>query len=478
MRSCEEVLIMSEWRRKFYIVCITILVSACSTSTRQNEFSRHIEYPLDTQTRATNYLACFGDMLTTYRTSGNSVSPLKLAVVDVKDATNVSSSTYPDSEIPNNFTDMTLGLVSRIGGPIRVSHIPNSNEILDAARYKSINDQAPYLGHFKPSHYNWATIQLYGALTEYDRVIRNTNKGAEGAFEFGSGSGETNLEASVSSIKNVARMTMDFRIVSAHVGDVVNNSGSTNTVQVYQLGNDLSFGLSVDGQSIGFSKENSVVDARHKAIRLLIEWGIMEALGRYAYVPYWKCLPNSDNKQQIGFKDIVADSSLYNFATLNRNKNYKRARPNSNLVDMRDKMLMNAVLSDFHNAEYVDNGTRKLLKRPEKNTTLVQRNKVDQAVPTKTEVNGKTVTVNKKVSKIVESKSVIDGKATLRKDLLQLYRQDRRYAKLSDSALLKRLHSEFVKAKVISPRDEMFSANTYLALWLNVPVKKGARWRR
>ena len=99
-------------------------------------------------------------------------------------------------------------------------------------------------------------------------------------------------------------MTMDFRVVYASVGDVVNNSSSTNTVQVYQRGNDLSFGLSVDGNSIGYSTERSVVDARHKAIRLLIEWGVIEALGRYSYVPYWKCLPNSDNPQQIGFKDI------------------------------------------------------------------------------------------------------------------------------------------------------------------------------
>ena len=111
---------MRDWRRKLAImVSTTALLSACSVSERQNQFSRHIEYPLETQTRATNFLGCFGDMLTTYRTNGNTVNPLKIAVVDVKDATNVSSSTYPDSEIPNNFTDMTLGLVSRIGGPVQ-----------------------------------------------------------------------------------------------------------------------------------------------------------------------------------------------------------------------------------------------------------------------------------------------------------------------------------------------------------------------
>ena len=87
---------MREWRRKITVVTITtIMLSACSVSSRQNEFSRHLEYPSQTQTRATNFLGCFGDMLTTYRTNGASVTPLKIAIVDVKDATNVSSASYP-----------------------------------------------------------------------------------------------------------------------------------------------------------------------------------------------------------------------------------------------------------------------------------------------------------------------------------------------------------------------------------------------
>lgn len=448
---------MRDWRRKVTVVSFTtLLLGGCSVAQRQNEFSRNIQYPLETQTRATGFLGCFGDMLSTYRRDGNDVNPLRVAVVNVKDATNVSSFTYPDSEIPNNFTDMTLGLVSHIGGPIRISHIPTSDELLDAARYKSVTNESP-LSDFKASHYRYDTIQLYGALTEYDRIVDSKNSSINGAFEFGSGTGETNLEATATRVKNVARMTMDFRVVYASVGDVVNNSSSTNTVQVHQIGNDLSFGLSVDGNSIGYSNERSVVDARHKAIRLLIEWGVIEALGRYAYVPYWKCLPNSDNPQQIGFKDIVSDNSFYNFQTFNKNKQ-PLSRKNPDFVDMRDKLLINSVLSDYHNAEYNKDGTRRLLKRPENDTTLIQRKTVDK--------------------KVVENKSIIDGKSTLRRDVLAHYRSDSKYAKLSDSALLKRLHSEFVAAKVLSPNDNMMGADTYLALWLNVPVKKGARWRK
>lgn len=453
---------MREWRRKITVVTITtIMLSACSVSSRQNEFSRHLEYPSQTQTRATNFLGCFGDMLTTYRTNGASVTPLKIAIVDVKDATNVSSASYPDSEIPNNFTDMTLGLVSKIGGPVRISHIPSSSELLDAARYKGINPKGSMLGDFRPSHYDYSRIQLYGALTEYDRVVDSKKRNLDGGFEIGGGSATTDLNVTASKVRNVARMTMDFRVASANVGDVVNNSSSTNTVQVYQYGNDLQFGISVDGQSIGYSHEISVVDARHKAIRLLIEWGIVEALGRYSYVPYWKCLPNSDNPKQIGYKDLVSSNQLYDFHNFNRGDSLVRLRNKSkvSLVDMRDKLLINAVMSDFINAEYVDQeGTRKSTKRKEKNATLIQRSVVG--------------------GKIVDSKSVIDGKATVRRDVLAHYRKDSKYAKLSDSALLKQLHSEFVAASILSPKDNMMGLDTYIALWLNVPVMKGARWMK
>ena len=453
---------MNEWRRKITVMGVTALISACSASSSQNEFSKRSELPSSTRTQATNILACFGDMLTAYRTNGNTVNPLKLAVVNVKDATNVSSASYPDSEIPNNFTDMTLGLVSRIGGPIRVSHIPTSSELLDAARYKGISGPTgpSFLGLYNPSHYRYATIQLYGALTEYDRIIRNNKRSVTGSLDVGGGSGETNIEATSSKVKNVARMTMDFRIANAHVGDVVNNSSSTNTVQVYQRGNDLSFGLSIDGQSIGYSTERSVVDARHKAIRLLIEWGVVEALGRYAFVPYWKCLPNSLNRSQIGFRDIVSTDSLYNFSNRIMKAGAIRIKPdlNPNLVDMRDKLLINAVMSDFMNAEYVDDGIRKTVRRPEKDTPLIQRKVID--------------------GKVINTKSMIDGKTSLRRDLLNYYRVDKRYAKMSQGGLLKTLHQQFVNAKVISSKDSMMSMNTYLALWLNVPIKKGARWRR
>ena len=450
----------------------TLLLSACSSTQRQNEFSKVIAYPVETKTRVTNYLGCFGDMLTAYRKSGNDVDPLRLAIIDVKDATDVSTVAYRDSEIPSNFKDMTLGLVSRIGGPIRVVHVPSSDELFDAARYGSIiGKKLPFLDSFQVSHYRGDTLQVYGALTEYDRLVSSKQVETDGSVKFGKGGGLSNLELSASGITNVARMTMDFRVVYAAVGDVVNNTSSTNTVTVYQRGKDRSFGLSVDGNTIGYSVSRSVVDARHKAIRLLIEWGLIETLGRYALVPYWKCLPNSKNQKLIAFKDLVSNNGFYDFQNFNRSKARKTASYKSKLglIDMRDQLLLNSVLSDFANAEYLKDRTRRLVKRPEKNTSLLQRKTV--SVPSKNKKG-------KPTSKVVEIKSLIEGKSTLRTKVLRLYRRDAKYAKLSDAVLLKRLHREFIKGKILDPKDTLNGAYTYIALWLNAPVQRNARWRK
>lgn len=450
---------MQSFNLKIIIITIfTMALTACSVSKNSNKFSSSLGYPSQNKTNTTDYLGCFGDMLTTYRNSENELDLLRLAVVSVKDATNVSTtqSNFP-SEIPSDFTEMALSITSKIGGPVRLVHIPSSQELFDAARYGAIpGKKPPFLNTFNATHYRSDTLQLFGALTEYDRILSNNTRDGDVSVEAGSGSGITNLEISATEVVNVARMTMDFRVAYAAAGDVVNNTSSSNTVTVYQRGSDRSFGLSVDGNSVGYSISSSIVDARHKAIRLLIEWGLIETLGRYALVPYWKCLPNSKNSQLVDFKDLINSGNFYNFQ-IKRGADIKN--PGSgHLTDMRDKVLMHSVISDFHNAEYLQNGTRRLTRRSETNTNLIQR-----------------ITL---AGKTVDRTSPIEGKSSLRTKLLKPYRRELQYSKMSDAQILSSLRNKFVKAKVLNSKDSLISANTYMALWLNVPIIKGARWRK
>ena len=119
-------------KKGLLVISVAAVINGCAVSTSTTEFSKKLEMPKPTKTVATDYLSCFGDMLTEYRyAAGNgTIDPLRIAIVSVNDATNVSTVQYPNSEIPNDFTNMTLSIASKIGGPIRIVHIPKDNEII------------------------------------------------------------------------------------------------------------------------------------------------------------------------------------------------------------------------------------------------------------------------------------------------------------------------------------------------------------
>jgi hypothetical protein len=446
-------------KKGLLVISVAAVINGCAVSTSTTEFSKKLEMPKPTKTVATDYLSCFGDMLTEYRyAAGNgTIDPLRIAIVSVNDATNVSTVQYPNSEIPNDFTNMTLSIASKIGGPIRIVHIPKDNEIISAYQYGATpGKKDPFFNTYGASHYRQDTIQIYGALTEYDRFIRNARRSRDASVEVGGGSGETDFEFSRFDDKNTARMTMDFYTAHGFVGDIVNHSSATNTVQLFQRGHDRSYGISVDGNSLGYAVSHSIVDARHKAIRLLIEWGMIETLGKYEYIPYWKCLPNANNKEVAHFKDLIGTDSVINFAELQKQKETPEAsKEETDLIDKRDKNLLLSVRSSYEYAEYVDDKVRQHVPRPlEPSQTAIKDGQT-----------GKTFKVQ-----FTSKKELLSG-------LLKLYQKNNaQYNSLGLDVVLDMLHEEFVSKGVLSEQDDKFSSDMYLALWLNAPVRRNARW--
>ncbi|RDX36087.1 hypothetical protein DZA50_05555 [Kangiella sp. HD9-110m-PIT-SAG07] len=446
-------------RKGLLVITVAAAINGCAVSTTTTEFSKKLPYPKQTKTTTTDYLSCFGDMLTEYRyAAGNgTIDPLRIAIVSVNDSTNVSTVQYPNSEIPNDFTNMTLSIASKIGGPIRLVHIPKDNEIISAYQYGATpGKKDPFFNTYGASHYRQDTIQIYGALTEYDRFIRNARRSRDASVEVGGGSGETELEFSRFDDKNTARMTMDFYTAHGFVGDIVNHSSSTNTVKLFQRGHDRSYGISVDGNSLGYAVSHSIVDARHKAIRLLIEWGMIETLGKYEYIPYWKCLPNSKNQAVATFKDLIGNDSVINFSSLQQpDKESEETEEDSTLIDKRDKDLMLSVKSSYDFAEYVDDKIREHVPRP--------------LEPSSTEI---TDSRSGKIFKVqfTSKKELLSG-------LLKLYQKNSaEYNAMGLDVVLDMLHQDFITNGVLSQQDDKFSSDMYLALWLNAPVRRNARW--
>lgn len=445
-------------KKPVFLSCL--LLCGCQSISKTNTFSEKLEIPKPTKTNMTGALACFGDMLSDYSRIANNgqVRPIRAAIMTARDATDVSTKTYANSEIPTDFKDMTIGIASKIGGPVRILHVPESMEIIDAIRLNTTNKNAlENITPFTARHYNKETIQIYGAITEYDRLLSNSQIKPEASFNFGGGRGLTSIEAGIKRERNVARMTIDFRVVHPETGDVINHTGSTNTLELYQLGKDNSFGMSIGGQAIGLAKSDSIVDARHKAIRLLVERGLIETLGKYAKVPYWRCLPAEKKEKFVKFDDILTKhSGLYDFtntsiSTSEENKgDFTPVDPNKlEKLDLRDHTLVMAMKSDFEFVQYINRNTREYKQRPPNNFIFGGG----------------------------DPKNPQHGKKMMMRNFLVHYKkyQPDIFTNAGKQPLgaMKRY---FLKNGVLNQETMKSESNVFLAMWLNAPIQKGARW--
>ncbi len=425
---------------------ITLFVSGCAIekiSTVNEPIS--LPLPVKSKTILTGELVCFGDMLADYRyvagyLDGNAkVKPLVVSLQSVKDATGISSES--SREIPPDMTDMATGVVLNVGGPLRVAHIPGSQERLDAINAFQINQQIRSMSpYFRFKQYWKGGMVLYGALTEYDRTFGNDKDSLDMKADFGGGRGETNFSASHEDIVNRSRMTMDFRAIDTSMGDAVNSVSSTNTVWLYQYGRDNSFGLSVNGNSIGYAKSITEVDARHAAIRLLIELGLIQTISKYERIPYWKCLPGASKEGYTRFIDVLKG---------------QKQEPN----DLRDADVIMDVKRDFEYGDYI-NPTGYVLeyKRRDSQKSEIEFSSLPENHPLKKQ------TIAGKIDKLVA--------------VLALHQKNNLSLPHDPFLALKTLYEKFQQEGVIPVNDTggYSGTNMYLALWLNVPVKPNARW--
>lgn len=276
----------SEFYMNFKVVILALLlsitVSSCVPIEKNiSSIKDSKKAPSVRKTMLSGSLGCLGEMASFYNR--------KIKIVTVSPILDRSGiSRLNDGEIPPDMTDITLTELSKVGGPLRVNYYPSSEEAEKFANLHSLGSR------YKPisipdKSYRKGTIILQGALTEYDRLILNTKSNNSIGASFGSGKGESEAEYKNDQVSTVGRMTMDFRVVSATIGEIQNFTASSNTLDIQQNARTKEFTFGIDGNT--FSRKNSVskADARHSALRLLIQSGVTETLGNHWIIPYWKC---------------------------------------------------------------------------------------------------------------------------------------------------------------------------------------------
>jgi curli biogenesis system outer membrane secretion channel CsgG len=266
-------------------LAVAALAAGCATPERSRsdadallrERSQAMAAPQQLATRYTDALVQFGRMLEVYRREAK--APLYVQSRNIADATGLSHPLV-GSELPGDITEMVRSAVNRIGD--KVVYVPFHPDYV--------------MGHVQQGAKLQLTLPdllITGAITEFDRALSNAGRGDDLSVIFGKGKGETDSTASRKVTATVSRLSLDFNLVDFSSQTMLPRMQATNSMRVLNETYEDAFDFAIYGNGFGLQSNTRYLQGRHNAIRLLVDLSVVQLLGRYSNVPYWRCLPNA-----------------------------------------------------------------------------------------------------------------------------------------------------------------------------------------
>jgi hypothetical protein len=243
-----------------------------------------IDLPSDTpEIRVTNFDKPLADLGTMSQIYGKRVM---IQGQDIADHTGLSQ--YGFGEIPRDITEMTKSALNSIGG--NVVYIPYSPVFINNQMVTGYSD---FQGKFIPD------IVLSGGITEFDRGLQTRGSNTD----FGVTTKPFNVNESwvpgdylsvdygQGDKESLARITLDFNLVDFRTMSGVARMQTVNSINVYKGLAEKELGFTIFGPSFGLKGTVKQVQGRHAAIRLLVQTSVLQIVGKYLYLPYWKLIP-------------------------------------------------------------------------------------------------------------------------------------------------------------------------------------------
>jgi len=276
------------WNKKIYqrmqIVLIImsfslLLVSCASVDPANIEVELKTAPPTSQITNYTQALADLGLMTEIYN-----VDVVKIQSNPIGDNTGTSGST--GGEIPRDITEMIKSALNSIGG--RVIFIPYDPSFMQnqmVTGYSNFDDKLI------------PDVVISGGITEFDRGLETRGDGTDvsAGAEFTGlpdylPSKEIKLRYGDTGKTGLASITLDFNLLNFRTMAGIPRMGSVNSMKVSKAMGEKELGISLFGQSFGRKGSVKKVQGRHAAVRLLVELSMLQVVGKYNGLPYWRLL--------------------------------------------------------------------------------------------------------------------------------------------------------------------------------------------
>lgn len=148
-------------------------------------------------------------------------------------------------------------------------------------------------------------LVVSGAITEFDKNISERESGVdlEGYIpaQIEGRQVDTDLMASFAKGEAVSRITLDLRL--EHYNNQIQLPGSqvSNTILVFELEREQNFGFMIYGSGMSLTGRIRFKQGFHQAVRNLVDYSVLQLMGKFYSMPYWKTLGASalDESQKL-----------------------------------------------------------------------------------------------------------------------------------------------------------------------------------
>lgn len=225
--------------------------------------------------------------------------PVKVQTIGVTDDTGVSQATGGD--IPYDITEMIKSAVNRIGG--KITFVPYDPVFLKnqaALQFTSLKNKV------RPD------VVLHGGITEYDRALEVAGDSQDFGGDFGAGKNSPGIDLGSKSASSTSSITLDINMMDFETMAMIPQVQAVNSIRVFKGSNEAELGFSLMGASFGLSGSIKKIQGHHAAVRTLVDLSVLEVIGKYLNIPYWKCIGPDIKPDPIVMEHIRERYSLAN----------------------------------------------------------------------------------------------------------------------------------------------------------------------
>ncbi len=270
---------------RFNTVLLPLLILGCALNPQNADIALDLTLPearITIYQQAVNQLGLMTDIY--------SQTPVKIMVKEIQDNTGTSIAT--SAEIPRDVTEMVKTTLNAIGGNVR--YIPYEPEFMIQTAGTGYSDWAEkILPH----------VVLTGGITEFDRGLVTDGDSIEFDAELGKKFGLNfgdEIKASLASV------TLDFNMIDFKTFTGIPRIQAVNGIKLHKATRADSIGFTVKSATFGAKGEITKVQGRHAAVRLLVQLSMLQLIGRYEKLPYWRLIPGAV-RDEIVIDQLLAD---------------------------------------------------------------------------------------------------------------------------------------------------------------------------